>query len=624
MNRSSTVRALRGFALPLCLLLCGGGALALPAGAGAAESIYWSSGNSGAVAVETGSVTTTGAAPEAIFKDQSAVGDIALDPAAGDIFWTQGETIASGSLKGGTVATPFENKADLEGLTIEAGKLYWGAKVGEIFEGATAGGTATPVAVTGAGVVTSVVADGATLYLSNEAGEILSAPITGGPAEELFNGQGKPADIAIDAAAATIYWTDESSGEILDGPLAGKVTATVLDKGQTGVEGIALEPGTSPSTGKIYWAKPGEILVGSLAAEGGTEVFPTTGTSAGLALLETPVSAATPAISGTPAIGDTLTCNATWDADLPESQLYRAPTSGLTTYKWFHDGTEIKEATSSTLKLKEGGEITCQAIAANAAGPTTSAKSAVAAVPIPAPAVSISTPASGETYLQHESVPTKFTCTEGAGGPGFASCADSNGINGTVSGTKASGAGDLNTATPGSYTYTVSVASKDGQKASAAISYKVVAYDSVASLPEVTISSLAKNAKAGKVAVKLACEPGLACTGKLTLTAKVKVKVSTKARKGKKTKTKTETLTLASGSYSIAAGRSKTVELALSSKALKALAQAKTTKPTVNLTATVKGGLSASASGKLALAATKAKQAKSGKKAKTGKKTSKG
>ena len=82
------------------------------------------------------------------------------------------------------------------------------------------------------------------------------------------------------------------------------------------------------------------------------------------------------------------------------------------------------------------------------------------------PTATIASPASGGTYVLGQSVPTSFSCAEGAGGPGLASCADSTG---PTSG----GSGTLDTATAGIRTYTVTASSTSGLIRTAAISYTV-------------------------------------------------------------------------------------------------------------------------------------------------------
>lgn len=87
-----------------------------------------------------------------------------------------------------------------------------------------------------------------------------------------------------------------------------------------------------------------------------------------------------------------------------------------------------------------------------------------------APSASIAAPASGRTHTVAQSVRTRFSCSEGAGGPGLSSCDDSTGAK-----TRSGGSGHLDTSTPSRHSYRVTATSKDGQTESTQISYMVKA-----------------------------------------------------------------------------------------------------------------------------------------------------
>ena len=82
------------------------------------------------------------------------------------------------------------------------------------------------------------------------------------------------------------------------------------------------------------------------------------------------------------------------------------------------------------------------------------------------PSASISSPASGGTYNQGQVVATSFSCSDASGAPGIQSCVDSNGASG--------GTGALDTSTAGTFSYTVTATSADGQTGTASVSYTVI------------------------------------------------------------------------------------------------------------------------------------------------------
>lgn len=102
--------------------------------------------------------------------------------------------------------------------------------------------------------------------------------------------------------------------------------------------------------------------------------------------------------------------------------------------------------------------------------------SATDAFAAPGPSAHISAPADNQTYGLNQSVATSFSCVDGAGAPGLSSCVDSNGASGSAdTGSGSTGSGTLATSRAGTFTYTVTATSSDGQSSATSISYTVVA-----------------------------------------------------------------------------------------------------------------------------------------------------
>lgn len=110
-------------------------------------------------------------------------------------------------------------------------------------------------------------------------------------------------------------------------------------------------------------------------------------------------------------------------------------------------------------------------LSSSATSPSSSPNTAAAAPSVTvsfkfpaAPSISIAKPGKGAKYTRGQMIDSSFTCTEGASGPGIASCLDQNAH---PSGHR------IDTSTTGRHAFKVTAISKDGQRATATVTYTV-------------------------------------------------------------------------------------------------------------------------------------------------------
>jgi len=103
------------------------------------------------------------------------------------------------------------------------------------------------------------------------------------------------------------------------------------------------------------------------------------------------------------------------------------------------------------------------------------------------PDVSIVQPSPNAIYTQGEDVPSGFTCSEGSGGPGLASCLDQDG--------QSAGA-QLDTSSTGPHTFTVTATSSDGLTSDQTVTYTVESNSSPTPTTPVTTSQPAPTSPA--------------------------------------------------------------------------------------------------------------------------------
>ncbi len=569
--------------------------LLLPA-RGAADSLYWSDSSGGAL--RTGNLNATGAS-SLLSGLQEPLG-MALDPASGLIYWAESATgrLEVGNLNGvGTPQTLYTEPAGARptdvAIDAAAGKLYWTDEGGSAIMVASTAGSGTPSTLytdPEAAHPTGIAVDSAArkLYWTDEGtGEIREGALAGGAVKTLYKEPegSRPSGIAVASSTSRLYWTDAGSdlgsGTVRDAPLSGSGEAQTLytDPVGSAPRGLALDA----ATGAVCWGDPGlpALRTGSLTAAGSAQsLFAAEAGPAYPAVLAAPRGEGAPKIAGSAAIGQALTCeNGTWASNAPGANFYQAPQTYA--YQWQLNGANIAGAQSSSFTPSDEGSYSCVVTATNAAG-TAAQASAVAAIKASPPKASIVSPATGRTFEQGQVVTTSFSCAEGSGGPGLASCTDSNGASAP--------SGRLKTASVGLLTYTVTAVSKDGQRTTVSINYLVIAKEGpppsapIPSMepPTIAIKSSSLQVRGRTTTVTLVCGGAVSCRGMLSLTY-----LSTTRTHGK---LRTTQMLFARTPYALASGERRSVSLKLSAQARRLLLKAQGRHLTVRARATVSAG----------------------------------
>ncbi|HEX5608495.1 MAG TPA: hypothetical protein VFX45_00210 [Solirubrobacterales bacterium] len=331
---------------------------------------------------------------------------IAIDAAAGRIYWIEGDRINFSNLDGSgrqqlnPAGVRIESPAWLA-IDTTAGKLYW---FDEKTEDEQEGSDDTEPAIAYANLDGSggghLRATGATIefpsglvvhpaggklyWTDSNRSKIGYANLDGSGGGELDTGSAQidePFGLAVDAATQRVYWSNSESGTIGFASLSGGGGGSFQPNG-TGIgfpAGIAIDPAAD----RLYWSRGGPSPIGfaSLANGSGGGSLDIAGASAPLLAAANPILLKAPARARTGAVaspvtvlpaykpGAHFTCGIAWAGDLVEANLMQAPQA--VAYRWLRNGIPVPGATTTMLSPIEVGQYSCQSTATNFAGSTT-------------------------------------------------------------------------------------------------------------------------------------------------------------------------------------------------------------------------------------------------------------
>lgn len=419
-------------------------------------------------------------------------GSMAVDDAGQHVFVSQpaGNDVQEYDFQGNLLAT-IPNVSGAYGMTIDGGVLYVAeSTAGAIVQIPLASTPLTPSTVaTGLTDPTWLVDTGGKLWAAEQSpegfGAVASVDPATGAVGTLTNMQIYDPDLAVspgDPNTLFVAADGLSPGAVYRYDVSTSTPTLVASNtfpDQDNIEGLAVSPDGTRLVPASGWPYEFEELSATTLQPDGT-VYPGAAYPAAVAV----------STSGLLAAG-------LFGYDSPDIMVYPL-------------GTQAASFTTTIAPSNGFGEVARHGLALSADGswlfvvaapPGNSTSYAFTAIALSPPTATITSPASGQTFSVGQSVRTAYSCTD-PNGPGIASCTDSNGATG--------GTGQLDTSTPGNYTYTVTATSSDGATSTDSVTY------TVSGAPSVSITTPSANATYGQgqpVAASFSCQDGADAPG---------------------------------------------------------------------------------------------------------------
>jgi phosphotransferase system IIA component len=299
-----------------------------------------------------------------------------------------------------------------------------------------------------------VAVDAQFIYWTNlgiPGGAIGRANLDGTGVNQTFiTGAGDPQFVAVDGQH--IYWSNPyPSPDIGRANLDGTSVNSSFISGAPNASGVAVDGQ------HLYWSTLGLHTIGRANLDGtsvNNSFIGTTAASFGVAVdaLQPPTASITNPVSGArynqgQVVDSSFSCSEGASGPGIASCLDQSGHSSGTAIDTSTAGLHMMKVTATSLDGATG-------------------TASVSYTVIAPPTASITAPASGAIYAVSQVVDSSFSCSEGSGGPGIASCLDQGGHS---SGTA------IDTSTTGSHTFTITATSSDGQSAQVSVKYAVAA-----------------------------------------------------------------------------------------------------------------------------------------------------
>ncbi len=409
-------------------------AVAFAAPSAAADSVYWSDNN------QINRAALSGAGGEVLPVAGGTLGGpagIAIDSATGRIYWGNETGQISyanldGSGGGGDLNTAGATVGQPYGAVIDplARRIYWVNEAANSvsyanLDGSGGGNLNTSGASIDVPEGIALDLEAGRVYWASFFGHMIGYANLDGSGGGILNTGGaeiaNPTGVAIDPTTSRLYWTNLSAPS--------RVAWANLDgSGESGNLAIGAASATNPrgaaidpEAGRIYWAEEenGGISYANLDGSGGADlnVAPVSVEHSLLPTLQkAPIAVASPSVSGSSVVGAALSCSqGSWAADLPQSLLYRGPSSF--SYQWLRDGSEISGATAATYATTQAGSYACRVTATNQAGSATQTSAAVhvSAPSPPSPKARGTAIAAGQAKVKHGSARLRMRCPAAGG-----------------------------------------------------------------------------------------------------------------------------------------------------------------------------------------------------------------